>query len=391
MKTILKIKNLSSLFVLLIIFSCSNSPEGQVPKTGQVREYLVQTISPKDITVTQDFPTMLQGEQTVEIRPRVAGYIEKILVDEGDHVKKGQLLFKLNANDIEAQVRSTEAQVKVAASQVATAEITIKKTKPLVEKNIISEFELESAETNLISAQATLAQAKANLANAKANLEYTLVSSPTNGIIGMFPYRIGSLVSSSITAPLTTVSNTVNMQAYFSMNEIDFLQLTKNLEGNSTHEKLKQLPEVELVLADKSIYPYKGKVEIASGIVDEQTGAVNIRASFPNPDGDLRSGSSGRVRLPEIHHAALTVPQSFTYEIQGNHFVYVVNSDNKVVSTRIEIVTGNLKQLYVVTEGLKIGDKIVTEGISSLRDGMEIKPKQADQTASVAKDQIPGN
>lgn len=387
MKTILKIKTLGSLMLLLTILSCSNSPKGQAKMAGQIREYRVQEIGLKDITISQDFPTLLQGQQTVEIRPRVAGYIEDILVDEGDFVKKGQLLFKLNSNDIEAQVRSAEAQVKVAASQIATAEIKVKQTQPLVEKNIISAFELESAETSLNATKAQLAQANANLANAKANLEYTLISSPTNGIIGTFPYRVGSLVSSTIANPLTTVSNTTSMQAYFSMNEIDFLQMTKNLEGNTTREKLEKLPEVELLLSDNSLYPYKGRVEIASGIVDQQTGSVNIRAAFPNPNGNLRSGSSGRVRLPKIHHSVITVPQSYTYEIQGNHFIYVVNADNKIVNTRIKILTGNLKEVYVVTEGLKVGDKIVTEGISSLRDGMEIKPKMVNESETTASNQ----
>ncbi|MCY1723425.1 efflux RND transporter periplasmic adaptor subunit [Prolixibacteraceae bacterium Z1-6] len=391
MKTIKTIKNLSSLFVLLTIFSCSNSQKGQVGMAGQVREYLVQEVSPSDITMSQDFPTLLQGEQTVEIRPRVAGYIEDILVDEGDFVKKGQILFKINADDIQAQVRSAEAQVKVAASQVSTAKINVNKTQPLVEKNIVSDFELESAKANLAAAEAQLAQANANLANAKANLQYTLITSPTNGIIGTFPFRVGSLVSSSNTTPLTTVSNTTSMQAYFSMNESDFLQMTKNLEGNTTREKLEKLPEIELVLSDNSVYPYKGRVEIASGIVDTQTGAVNIRASFPNPDGNLRSGSSGRIRLPEVHHSVITVPQSVTFEIQGNHFIYVVNSENKVVNTPIKTLTGNLKQLYVVTSGLNAGDKIVTEGITSLRDGMEIKPVLKAEVISAQEGQLSNN
>jgi len=352
--------------------------------TGQVREYLVQEITPGDITLFQDFPTLLQGEQTVEIRPRVAGYIEEIRVDEGDHVKKGQILFRLNANDIQAQVRSAEAQVKVAESLVATAKINVEKTKPLVDKEIISSFQLESVETSLQSAEAQLAQAKANLANAKANLDYTLITSPTDGIIGTFPYRVGSLVSSSISQPLTTVSNTSTMWAYFSINETEFLRMIKDLEGKSTKEKLEKLPEVELVLPDKSIYKIKGKIEIASGIVDPQTGAVNIRASFPNPEGDLRSGGSGRVRLPNYHKNVLMIPQKASYEIQGKHFVYVANSENKVVNTPIEVIAGNLKDVYVVMSGLNAGDKIVVEGITGLRDGMEIKPKLAEQHSAEA-------
>ncbi len=263
MKTIKQSTSLVLIAILLIFSSCSNKQQGSNPMMGgQVREYLVQEITPQNITLYQNFPATLEGEQTVEIRPRVAGYIEKIFVDEGDYVKKGQLLFQLNANDIRAQVRSAEAQVKVAESQVATAKINLKKTEPLVEKNIVSDFQLQSDKTALQSAEAQLAQAQANLANAKANLAYTMISSPTDGFIGTFPYRVGSLVSSSITQPLTTVSNTSSMRAYFSTNEIAFLQMTKNLEGTTIGEKLANLPEVDLILPDQSVTHKKVKLKL---------------------------------------------------------------------------------------------------------------------------------
>ena len=368
--------------LLLITYSCSKPQPATGGAAQQVREYLVQEIIPDSITLYKDFPTTLQGEQTVEIRPRISGYIEEIRVDEGAFVQKGQILFRLNSNDIQAQVRSAEAQVKVAESQVASAKINVEKTKPLVKKDIISPFQLETVETALQTAEAQLAQANANLANAKANLQYTVITSPTDGVIGTFPYRVGSLVSSTITEPLTTVSNTSSMLAYFSMNETDFYRLTNGIEGKTTLEKLENLPEVELVLPDKSVYEIKGRIETASGIVDKQTGAINIRASFPNPGGYLRSGGSGRVRLPENRQNALTIPQKASYEIQGKHFVYVVNNENKVVNTLIEVIAGNLKDVYVVTSGLNVGDKIVVEGITSLRNGMEIKPKAAGAETS---------
>lgn len=391
MKTIKQFTKLALLALLFTIYSCSNKQQGSNGMQPQVKEYLVQEATPQDITLYENFPATLEGEQTVEIRPRVAGYVEKIMVDEGDYVKKGQILFQLNANDIRAQVRSAEAQVKVAESQVATAKINLNKTKPLVEKNIVSSFQLESVETALQSAEAQLAQAKANLANAKANLDYTMITSPTNGFIGTFPYRVGSLVSSSVTEPLTTVSNTTTMRAYFSINEKAFLRMTRNLEGNTTTEKLANLPEVELVLPDQTNYELKGKIEIASGIVDPQTGAINMRASFPNPNGDLRSGGSGKIRLPEYHKNVLLVPQSASFEIQGKHFVYVANSENKIVNTPIEVIVGDLKDVYVVKSGLKAGDKIVVEGISGLRDGMEIKPKFAEQQAVAENTQASRN
>lgn len=375
MKTIMQLKNLSFIAILFAVYSCSSPSGGQAGMAGQVGEYQVAKVQPQSTMLFKDYPTTLQGTQTVEIRPRVAGYIEDILVDEGDFVKKGQILFRLNANDIQAQVRSAEAQVKVAESQVSTAKINVEKTKPLVEKNIISQFELESVETNLKAAEAQLAQAQANLANAKANLQYTLITSPTNGIIGNFPYRVGSLVSSSITQPLTTVSSTDHMYAYFAINEKDFLSMIRDLKGTSTKEKLEQLPAADLVLSDNSIYDQKGKIETASGIVDQETGSVNIRANFPNPTDLLRSGASGLVRIPQKMDNVLIIPQEFTFEIQGKHFVYKVDSENKVQSTPIDVIVGNLKESYIVTSGLNAGDEIVVEGIAALRNGMQIKPK----------------
>ncbi len=366
-------------------YSCSghNTNNGAA---GQIKEYSVSELKNSDITLYKEYPTVLQGQQTVEIRPRVTAYIEEILVDEGDFVKKGQILFKLNANDIRAQLRSAEAQVKVTEAQVSTAQINLDKTEPLVEKDIISQFELESAKTSLASAEAQNAQAKANLANVKANLSYTVITSPTDGIIGKFPYRVGSLVSSTSTQPLTVVSNTSSMQAYFSVNEKDFLLLTKGIEGNSTNDKLKKLPAVKLIMADNSEYPLAGKVETASGIVDQQTGAISIRASFQNPQGELRSGGTGRVKLPEVYHNTILIPQDATFDIQGKHFVYVVNGENKVVNTPISVIAGSLKDIYVVTSGLAAGDKIVTKGISSLRDGMVIKPILDTTELTSAKD-----
>ncbi|WP_430971815.1 efflux RND transporter periplasmic adaptor subunit [Sunxiuqinia rutila] len=376
MKTRKHIKNLNFIWLMFAAVACTPTQGEVAPGApGQAKEYQVISIKEQRATLDKSYPAVLEGQQTVEIRPRVAGYIEEILVDEGAYVKKGQVLFRLNANDIEANVRSAEAQVKVAEAQVATAKINVGKTKPLVDKNIISKFELESVQSTLKAAEAQLAQAKANMENAKANLQYTKITSPTDGIIGNFPYRVGSLVSSAIAEPLTTVSNTTNMYAYFSMNEKDFLKLTRDLEGANLQEKLKSIPDVSLVLADNTTFDATGKVETASGLVDQQTGSVNIRASFPNPGFLLRSGSSGLVRIPEHLEAAILIPQKAAYELQGKHFVYVVGEDNKVVNTSVEVLAGNLKDYYVVTSGLKVGDQVVIEGITSLRNQTPIKPK----------------
>jgi membrane fusion protein (multidrug efflux system) len=272
-------------------------------------------------------------------------------------------------------VRSAEASVKVAEADVNSAAINLEKTKPLVEKNIISKFELESVNSTLKAKEAQLALTKANLENAKANLQYTAITSPADGTIGTFPYRVGSLVSSTSAEPLTTVSNTEKMYAYFSLNEKEFLALTKGLEGKNLQEKFTKLPDVSLVLADNSAYETPGRIETASGLVDQTTGAVNIRATFPNTEGLLRSGGSGSVRIPQFISSTIIIPQKTTYELQGKYFVYLVGADNKVHNTEIQVLTGNLKDSYVVTNGLNVGDQIVLQGIASLRNDAEIKPK----------------
>ncbi len=376
MKTFKNFRILIILLSLATAYSCADKAGGgQMNAAGQVKEYQVMEIKKDSTTLFKEYPTTLEGQQTVEIRPKIAGYIEAILVDEGDFVRKGQTLFRINANDVQATVRSAEAQVKVAEAQVENAKINLEKTKPLAEKEIVSSYNLKAAEVALLSSEAQLSQAKANLANAKANLEYAIITSPTDGIIGTFPYRVGSLVSSASTLPLTSIANTTTMFAYFSMNEKEFLNLTRDMQGSKLQEKLAHLPKVSLVMADKSVYGIPGKVETASGLVDAQTGAVNLRATIPNPDQILSSGSSGKIRLPQHIKDAILIPQKAAYELQGKHFVYLVGEDNKVKSIEVEAMAGNLKDSYVVTSGLKEGDHIVVEGISTLRNDTPIKPK----------------
>ena len=362
--------------LLLLSFSCSKRNKSGMAGMGGVKEYPVIEIGYAPTTLYNDYSALLKGEQTVDIRSKITGYIEKIMVDEGAFVKKGQVLFQLNDNDLQATVRSAEAQVKVAEADVNTAQLNLDKTRPLSDKDIVSKFDLESAETALKGKEAQLAQARANLENAKANLQYAVITSPANGTIGNFPYRVGSLVSSTSTEPLTSISNTSKIYAYFSVNEKDFLTLTRSWKGKNLKEKLEKLPPVDLVMADNSIYAHPGRIETASGLVDATTGAVSFRATFTNPEGLLLSGSSGSIRITSRIDSAILIPQKTSYELQGKHFVYRLGPDNKVHNTEITVVTGNLKTAYIVTSGLKAGDKIVLEGIVGLHDGNEIKPRQ---------------
>lgn len=380
------LKSIKLMILLFALASCSSNQEGgRSGGAGRVKPYVVTALTPQSSIFYKEYPTTLQGVQTVEIRSRIAAYIDEILVDEGDVVTKGQLLFRLNNNDIKATVRSGEAQVKVAQAQVANAKINLAKIEPLVKKEIVSNFELEASKVALLSSEAQLSQAQANLANVKANLDYTLVTSPANGVIGTFPYRVGSLVSSASAQPLTSVSNTAEMYAYFSMNEKEFFTLANSLSGATIQQKLSNMPMVNLILPDNSIYRQLGVIETASGLVDQATGAVNIRTKFSNADGLLRSGGSGSIRISTHADSVVIIPQKATFELQGKYFVFVVDSSNVVHSTEIEVFAGNLKSNYVVTKGLKFGDKIVAEGIASLRDGLTIEPQLKEAVSLTEK------
>jgi membrane fusion protein (multidrug efflux system) len=374
MRNIIHYRIFGLIIVALILSSCANNKKAN----DNARPYPVIAITLQSTEIYQEYAATLKSHQTVEIRPKVTGYIEKILVDEGANVKKDQLLFRLNNNDLQATVRSAEAQVKVAEADLNTAKINLTTTKPLVEKNIISKYDLESVESALKGKEAQLAQAKANLENAKANLQYTYITSPANGVIGTIPYRVGSLVGTTSADPLTVVSSSGKMYAYFSLNEKDYLNLIRGLQGKNIQEKLAKLPTVSLVLADKSLYPLNGNIETASGLVDQQSGAVIMRAAFANSDGRLLSGGSGSVRIPRYINSCIIIPQKAVFELQDKYFVYVVGQDDKVRDTEIKVTIGNLKDSYIVTDGLKVGDKIVLDGINSLRTGVKIVPKLTD-------------
>jgi membrane fusion protein (multidrug efflux system) len=284
------------------------------------------------------------------------------------------LLFKINAPQYEQEVRTAQAGIKTAEADLALARMQVNKVKPLVEKDIISKYELESAEYTQQSKAAALAQAKAALANAQVNLGYTTISSPVSGVIGSLPFKLGSLVNGTTTDPLTTVYNTANVYAYFAMNEKQLLDLNRDSTGKSLKAVISNMPNVSLILSDGTTYEHTGRVETVNGLINTATGAANVRADFVNPRGLIRSGSSAAVRIPNIIKDALLVPQSATYELQDKRFVYVVDAQNKVKNVAVKVMDNTAGKFYVVTEGLKTGDKIILESSGNIADGTAIKP-----------------
>ncbi|AQX06003.1 efflux transporter periplasmic adaptor subunit [Elizabethkingia meningoseptica] len=378
----------SGLLALTLTVSCGkgdpkSSAAAQQQQKPQPFQYI--TVEEGPATIYKEFPARLQGKQNIEIRPKIDGFIEDIYIDEGAYVKQGQPLFRIRNPQYEQQVRVAEAAIKSAQADVATAQMQVTKTKPLVDKDIISKYELQAAQLALQAKQANLAQAQANLTNAQVNQGYTMLTSPVTGYVGTLPYRQGSYVNSSTQQPLTTVSNIGSIYAYFSANEKDVLEFLKHSTGATVTEKLKNAPNVNLVLSDGSEYSEKGRIESMSGQVDPQTGSFMMRATFPNDNGLIRSGYSATLKLPTYLEKVIIIPQKATYEMQGKVFVYIVGKDNKVKSAEVKVLRLPDGVSYGVESGLKGGDKVVVEGVGILKDGTEIVPKQTNLTAVISK------
>jgi membrane fusion protein (multidrug efflux system) len=371
-----------SLYLLLpalfIIASCGNSDQKKAggPAPAQVQIYPVVAVKAQSTSLETDYPATLEGIQNIDIRPKVDGFIEKIYVDEGATVKKGQPLFSINAPQYEQQVRTATAAISSAEADVNAAQLQVNKTKPLVEKDIISKYDLDAAELTLQSRKAALAQAKAELVNAKVNLGYTHITSPVDGVVGSIPFKAGSLVSSNSAQALTTVSNTAKVYAYFSMNEKQLLDFSNVYKGKTLEAQMKNIPDVILLLADGNIYAHHGKIESINGQINTNTGSASLRATFPNPVSLLKSGASASVRIPQHLENVIMIPQKSTMDLQGKKFVYLLGDSSKIINTEIKVMEISKGNFYVVTNGLKAGDKIVLEGFQSLKDGAEIKPQE---------------
>lgn len=356
-------------------------------------EFAVKAVQLASSNQTMQYPATIKGLQDIEIRPQVTGFIVKLCVDEGATVRKGQALFQIDPTQYQAAFNQAQASVASAKANLETLKSTEVNKKMLHEQKIISDFEYQTAVNNLLSAKASLAQAEAALTSTKQNLGFCTVTSPSDGVIGTFPYRIGSLVSPSVAEPLTTVSQIGDMYVYFSMTEKQLLNLTR--AGGTLKEQLEKMPAVQLQLADGSIYNEKGKIDAVSGVIDQTTGSVSMRAIFPNKQNILRSGGMANVVFPYTMENVILIPQSATQEIQDKKFVYVLQGDNTLKHTEVKISNLNDGKHYIVTGGLKDGDKIVVEGIQNLQDGQKITPiTPAEREAKyqqALKDQREGN
>ena len=364
----------------MLLASCGGG--GGRPSFGD-NEYPVVAVGTSSTTMQSTYPANIKGVQDVEIHPKVQGFITQINVKEGQTVSAGQVLFVLDNVTYQAQVRQAQAQVNTATASLNTAKLTYENSQKLFESGVIGDYELQSSKNSYESAVAGLAAAQASLASAKEMLSFCYVKSPAAGIVGSLPLKVGTLVSASNT--LTTVSNISSMEVYFSMTEKDVLAMGKNAGGLTG--AIDAMPAVKLKLADGTEYGQEGRVTKMSGVIDAATGSVQIIAVFPNPEKVLKSGGSGAIIIPKSNTDAIIIPQGCVSEVQDKKFVYILDKDNKVKYTEIKVDPQNDGNNYIVTEGLKTGDKYVTNGITKLSDGMEIVPITPEKYQQKIKDQ----
>ena len=364
----------------MLLASCGGG--GGRPTFGD-NEFPVVAVGTSSTTMQSTYPAVIKGVQDVEIHPKVQGFIVQINVKEGQTVSAGQVLFVLDNATFQAQVRQAQAQVNTATASLNTAKLTYENSQKLHASGVIGDYELQSSKNNYESAVAGLAAAQASLASAQESLNYCFVKSPAAGVVGSLPFKVGTLVSASNT--LTTVSNISSMEVYFSMTEKDVLAMGKNAGGLTG--AIEAMPAVKLKLADGTEYGQEGRVTKMSGVIDASTGSVQIIAVFPNPEKVLKSGGSGAIIIPKSNTDAIIIPQSCVSEVQDKKFVYILDKDNKVKYTEIKVDPQNDGNNYIVTEGLKTGDKYVTNGITKLSDGMEIVPITPEKYQQKIKDQ----
>ena len=357
------------MFAATAVMFASCGGGGGRPTFGD-NEYPVVTVGTSSTQMQTTYPATIKGVQDVQICPKVQGFITQINVKEGQTVGAGQVLFVLDNATYQAQVRQSQASVNTAQAACNTAKLSYENAKKLFDNKVIGDFELQSATNSYESAKASLSLAQAGLASAKEMLSFCYVKSPASGVVGTLPFKKGALVNTA--SVLTTVSNNSQMEVYFSLTEKDALAMSQAEGGQKA--AMGAMPNVQLQLADGSVYAHEGKVTKMSGVIDPATGSIQVIALFPNPERMLKSGGSGSIIIPKSNSSAIVIPQACVSEVQNKKFVYTLGKDNKVKYTEIKVDPQNDGNNYIVTEGLKVGDKYVTNGITKLNDGMEIVP-----------------
>ena len=364
-----------SISAIALLTACQDKADAGASQQLPVREYPVIAIETMDVSAVNRYPATVEGVENIGIRAKVDGYIQTIYVDEGEYVQKGQPLFQLETQSMSQSANAAESNIQVAEAAVNVAQVEVDRLRPLVEKNIISEVQLKTAEANLASAKSRVEQARSQYQSVRENIGYTRIVAPVSGFVGRIPFRQGTLVGRNEAMPLTYVSNIKEVFVYFALNEKDFLNFTHGLEGSSLQQKIDSMPPVQFIMANGEPYNHLGKIETIAGQIDPRTGTINFRARFPNPENILRDGGSGMISIPTKYENALVVPLQSTYEMQGRKFVYQVNGGDSLKSQPIEYFAV-VDNKVLVSQGVDPGDVILAEGVGNVRDGLTIKPRK---------------
>lgn len=353
--------------IALVAVSCGKNQE---PQARPAIPYAAVEVPVKTVTGQRSFQATIEGRINNSVRAKISGYIQELYVDEGQHVTKGQPLFRLETNILNQSANAAKSAIVAAESGVSVAQVEVDKLVPLVEKNIVSKVQLETAKANLSRAKSQLAVARADYQSVEANIDYSIIKSPITGVVGAIPFRTGSLVGPTDPTPLTVVSDDSEVFAYFSMTEKEYFDFLTKSEGKTVKDKINNLPEVTLTLANKTTYSEKGKIQTVTGQVDPNTGTIQFRAVFNNPNGLLSNGNSGIINIPTVYENVIVVPEIATFEQQGIFYVYKVENDS-AVSTIVNI-GARVDRMAIVESGLKKGDKIITSGLGTLRNGAPV-------------------
>ncbi len=386
-------KTLYVILMLVVVSSCKKKSE---PTPPPVRTVPAVEVERKNLVSYEEYPTTIQGVVNNDVRAKISGYIQQVYVDEGQHVNKGQRLFRLetnilsqNASSAQSAIGSADAQIAAAQAGLEAAQVEVDKLVPLVEKDIISPVQLQTAQANLKSAEGRLSQAlaakqqaSANYESIKANIGYSVITAPISGVVGSLPLREGSLVGPADPKPLTVISDTKELYAYFSMNEAAYLDFLERTSGNSMSAKIQNMPPVQLVLANGSLYSHEGKIQTVTGQIDPSTGSIKFRAEFPNPEGLLSNGNTGVIRIPEHLDSVLVIPESATVDQQGVIYAYKIIQDT--ARATVVDIDQRIQNYAVLKNGLGLGDIIAAQGVSSLQNGMPLKGKIVDMDSLVA-------
>jgi len=364
------------LFYYTFIILCAACGQNVSPENYAPSEYETMTVTRSDISLEESYPASIEGRQSIRIIPRVEGYLQEIKVKEGQRVRRGQVLFVIDQANYVAEEKAARANVEVAKAGVEAARLNYDSRKGLREKDIVSEYDLQTAAAALSLAKAQLQQAEAQWEAARSNLSYTVLKSPSDGVVGSLPYRKGDYVGPTSQDGLTTIADNGEMYVYFSLTERDIM---KRMEASGSMEKMiASFPPVSLQTAGGESYPLQGRLESVSGVVDRSTGALSARAVFSNPDGRLLSGSTGRLLIPQAMKQVIVIPQSATYEIQDKVYAYKI-VDGKARSTIITVLPVSDGQNYVVTGGLDEGEIIVSKGASYVKEGQLVSARSNTQ------------